>query len=274
MVSSFPIETFPFGWAEVQTADVTGRSLRGTPYRRHVSFGVPKIPPGNLSSVVFLYKSVEDARAGTNIGGSGFLIGVNSVIPGKGWLYVVTNWHVACRLGASIIRVNTLDGGIDIMEFDPAEWSFLPEYDIAVIQVNFDFSVHQVKTVPESAMLQETMWKRNEIGPGDDVFMMGRFVDFDGRAQNVPAVRFGNISMNPVPLLQTNGRYANSFVVDMHSRTGFSGSAVFVYRTPGYDLSDNLAAKKVLLSGTNLFLLLGIHWGQFRKDGKYPSMVN
>jgi hypothetical protein len=75
-----------------------------------------------------------------------------------------------------------------------------------------------------------------QIGPGDDVFMVGRFIDHDGGNKNRPALRFGNISIDPTPIMQDNGVRVPAYCVDLHSRTGFSGSPVFVYRTPGPDL--------------------------------------
>ena len=96
--------------------------------------------------------------------------------------------------------------------------------------------------------------------------MIGRFVDHQGFNRNVPALRFGNISMAPAPLEQENGKIAKSYCIDIHSRSGYSGSPVFVYRTPGYDLGELLDVEgqaRVLRSGASLVALLGIHWGQF-----------
>jgi hypothetical protein len=60
---------------------------------------------------------------------------------------------------------------------------------------------------------------------------------------------------------------ANSYCVDMHSRSGYSGSPVFVYRTPAGDLeltAKNATSAHSLHSLGAAFLgLLGIHWGQF-----------
>ena len=33
--------------------------------------------------------------------------------------YAVTNWHVACAGGASVIRVNLHSGGTEVIELDP-----------------------------------------------------------------------------------------------------------------------------------------------------------
>jgi hypothetical protein len=62
----------------------------------------------------------------------------------------------------------------------------------------------------------------------------------------------------------------------MHSRTGFSGSPVFAYRTLGSDLNNPLAGLKFeathpdrglpevgRLRAETVLHFLGIHWGQF-----------
>jgi len=49
-----------------------------------------------------------------------------------------------------------------------------------------------------------------------------------------------------------------SIVLDMHSRSGFSGSPVFVYRTPG----SGFAEAGQHFTGSMVYIL-GIHWGQF-----------
>jgi hypothetical protein len=45
----------------------------------------------------------------------------------------------------------------------------------------------------------------------------------------------------------------------MHSRSGFSGSPVFVFRTAG----SVFAKPNTIMGGGHLIKLLGIHWGQF-----------
>ena len=58
-----------------------------------------------------------------------------------------------------------------------------------------------------------------------------------GTHATAPALRFGNISTSPVAVKQpTQYREELNYRVDMHSRSGYSGSPVFVYRTPGNTL--------------------------------------
>ena len=50
-----------------------------------------------------------------------------------------------------------------------------------------------------------------------------RFIDHDGGQKNQPALRFGNVSMNPTPIRQDNGVEAEAYCIDLHSRSGYSG---------------------------------------------------
>jgi Trypsin-like peptidase domain len=224
---------------------------------------MPKVPSLFLRNTVFLYPSEDAAKSGKGVGGTGFVVGIPSFIPGRIYCYVVTNWHVACKNGNSVVRVNTKDGGFDTFPFDPAEWIFIPRYDIAIVPINFDDTVHELAVVAADRLLTNELQDSAGIGPGDDVFMVGRFVDHGGKERNQPALRFGHVSMNLSPILQTNGVMADLYCIDLHSRSGFSGSPVFVYRTPGYDLGRQMEEYTFLRAGANFLALLGIHWGQF-----------
>ena len=87
----------------------------------------------------------------------------------------------------------------------------------------------------ESWFLTDKDIEDAEINAGEDVFMLGRFIDYDGVEANVPSMRFGNLSMMEahVPQPTPSGFSGASYVVDMHSRTGYSGSPVYIYRTIG-----------------------------------------
>jgi hypothetical protein len=132
-----------------------------------------------------------------------------------------------------------------------------------------------------------------DMSVGDDVFMLGLFIDEHGKTTNVPKARFGHVSMLPnsaAPLKQPTGYEAESFVIDAHSRSGFSGSPVFLYRNPLSDLGGPLGPFHKLrgridtagiasqlspmtrvghidiemeLDQGPYFRLIGMHWGQF-----------
>jgi hypothetical protein len=223
------------------------------------------------NAAFYLYPSKEDALKGTNFGGTGFAVAVPSRLHakyGRAHIYAVSNWHVAVQ-GSPVIRLNTPTGEPDIIDAEPHDWFFDGVHDIAVLPINLDPDKHVTTTLHSRMLLQEADTKAAQIGPGDDVFMVGRFIDHDGGEKNRPALRFGNISIDPTPIMQENGVKAPAYCVDLHSRTGFSGSPVFVYRTPGSDL-DPPPPRRTQNLGLTLppeesvfFMLLGIHFAQF-----------
>jgi hypothetical protein len=244
-------------------------SSRGTPFVRWEPVGMPRVPQKILDSVCYLYEDEEQAKAGREFGGTAFLVSVPSERhQGANYAYVVSNWHVACQ-GCPVVRINTKDGGADIILLEPDHWEFDPRYDIAVAPLPVREDLHRFATVPSAMFVSREQMAAARMGAGEDVFMVGRFVDHDGGPVNLPALRFGNISVMPTPIEQPNGRKADCFCIDLHARTGYSGSPVFVYRTPGFDLEENLEAaireKRCLAAGCNMFMLLGIHFGHFKE---------
>lgn len=243
-------------------APILAQSSIGRPFTRWVPIGMPQLGQYEqiLETVFFLYASAADAAEGKKFGGTGFIIGRRT----KGWpdkyhhMFAVTNWHVACRDGFSVIRLNTTDGKTEILDLGPEDWHFIPgKNDIAVTPIGLK-DHHQALALDEN-FFDKFPDDKDRLGPGDDVFMIGRFVDYDGVQRNQPSVRFGHISMISVPIKQPTGYMGQSIVLDMHSRTGYSGSPVFVYRTAG----SVFAPKGKIFTGGHYLGLLGIHWGQF-----------
>lgn len=207
-----------------------------------------------------MYRSGDDARAGRDSGGTGFFVGIESKHrEGTFHLVAFTNWHVAVKGGASVIRINKAGGGTDVFDFGPEDWIFIPKsYDVAALPFSPDCDHLTMTFVSPNMFATDEVIAARHIGPGDDVFMPGRFVNLGGAEANVPLLRFGNLAAMPQPVPQSNYASPPSFCVDMHSRSGFSGSPVFVYRTIGQDLVEPS------LNFANTFLLLlGVHWGQF-----------
>jgi len=234
-------------------------SSRGVPYHIGVDVGVPKIQGVLVRSAFYLYRTDRDAEAGSKYGGTGFFAGVQSKYEGRIHLYGVSNWHVAIRDGCSVIRVNTKQGDPDILHLDPGLWTKHPDgLDIAIAPLEVNLTFHEVGIVMEESFASKDVIEQRGIGVGDDCFMVGRFIDHAGGPTNRPAARFGNLSVMPSPIKQPTGVFGESYCVDLHSRTGYSGSPVFVYRTPGNNFDT-----RVLDTSDAFSYLLGIHWGQF-----------
>ncbi|SRR5260221_9333540 len=246
---------------QFETRQIPAISSAGTPYLKRVWWGMPQLPPPTLKCVFYLYHSVEDAKAGKPEGATGFLVGIQAQHnPSAVYPVAVTNWHAAVRSGASVVRVNKIAGGFDIFDLGPHDWLFEPGgHDLAVARLPLDAAIHDMVALSSNMFLSHEAMEMHEINAGEDVYLVGRFVDHAGIEKNVPAARFGHISMMPDGNIeQPNGSRLPSFCVDMNSRTGFSGSPVFVYRTIGQQVGH------VSLNANQTFIyLLGIHWGQF-----------
>lgn len=241
-------------------------SETGTLITRWVDGGMPKIPTEVLSCVFYLYNNPSDAKAGVEFGGTGFFVTIPSEKDSRHlYVYAVTNYHVI-KSGATTIRINTANGATDIMEFPISDWKYIPRGgDVAVCSVTNYYKDHDIKSIPISLFATKSIIDKKHIGIGDDIFMIGRFIDYDGGPINSPAVRFGNISVMPVLIKEMKNGGKDSYCLDLHSRSGFSGAPVFVYRTPGNDIKTSMRRGVNIISGGFMYFL-GIHWGQFTEE--------
>lgn len=201
---------------------------------------MPPIPQTLLDCSVYLYPTKEAAEAGERFGGSGFLFSVPVEGHEEGWvtLYVVTNRHVLDQ-GGRFIRVNKIDGGTHVIETQRYDWAdHSQRYDVAAYSLDLEASVVQFASLfPDHLITREVIadW---DLRPGDEAFLVGRLITPWGQQRNVPAVRFGNISMMADPSEPAIG-YENvlreAFLVECRSLSGFSGSPVFCSTTRRYD---------------------------------------
>lgn len=231
---------------------------------------MPRVPNEIFDCVFYLYESGTNAANGTSFGGTGFLVSIPSEsVPGQIHGYAVTNAHVARN--HPIIRLNTTYGA-EVIRIDPADWEYATNgFDIAAIELSLDPKRHKVSTIPIDIFATEEQLKNRRIGPGDEVFMVGRFIDHDGGQTNLPSLRFGHISVMPSNIFHDySGQTVESYCIDLNSRTGYSGSPVFVYQTIGSDLENIIKTGNINADSTSLHFL-GIHWGQFPERYKIIS---
>lgn len=240
---------------------------------------MPKL--GSMSESVF-YLFGLDPKTGKVRGpdGTGFFIARqantrNSYVH----IYAVTNRHLAAD-GASIIRVNTAgEKKSRLVKFEPIDWHYPDDGDdLAAIDVTdyIDPGVDNVIALYEDVFITPEIIKEFQIDQGDDTFMCGLFASHDGGLRNVPVQRFGNISLMPTadaPVrLQNTGAKLPCYLVDTRSRSGFSGSPVFSFRTRqsdinglpyGWDRGAKANLNPIIPRNDFYWGLLGIHCGQF-----------
>lgn len=247
---------------------ITKISLRGTPYRVWEPT-VPRIPDVYQECSIYLYPSHDHATRGVNMGGSGFLIGVPAAtVPGTFHVFAVTNAHVI-DLGSCTVRLNTQDGQFDILDFTEQNWFAHQDGDDLAIAVmpGLDTAKYKFQVVTPEMLLSKKEMKDLNVGPGDEVFVAGRFINSEGRQRNIPTLRFGNVSQMPLEPLEQDRMFngtrfkQESFLVEARAISGFSGSPVFLlltrlYSRQGGKWPDN--------QGQDIIRLLGIVWGYVR----------
>jgi hypothetical protein len=193
---------------------------------------MPRIPDALLECSMFLYHSEEHAREGVPLGGSGFFA---QHVTAKGfYLFAVTNRHVALDECCTWMRVATPDGGFDVIDTDERLWIGHPDpsCDVAVYPMAPEGGSFRFCGVPPRMPLREEQLAELDIGPGEEIFLIGRFRNHEGKQKNIPTVRFGNIAQMPdEPILDNRKREQRMFLIDGRSIPGFSGSPVFVYLT-------------------------------------------
>jgi hypothetical protein len=217
-------------------ADPEGRLHRSSPPSEDAarSERLPRIKDEFLDCVLYLYPSYKDADEGAGIGGTGFI----TAMPTEGlrqnfWLpYAVTNRHVI-EQGNTVIRMTTRDGKKHIIETDEREWRFHPNGDdLAVHLISFNPEKLLFSHIPAKDFVSKHGAMTSGIGIGDDVFVVGRFLNHEGRQKNSPTARFGNIAQMPREPIRVGGIDQDCFLVEARSIGGFSGSPVFWHVLP------------------------------------------
>lgn len=226
---------------------------------------MPRLIDWLVDAVFYLYPTAQAAEGGDPFGGTGFFAGTSDQEMHK--IYAVTSSHVvrAAMGNSPVVRVNRTDGGFDVLPFTAEDWIHHPDGDdIAVCPIDFDTAFRLNLYAPRAIL--DKFWFVDaqdiaewNVGPGDDVFFVGRFAIHEGVLQNTPTARFGNIAMMPIePILNPfTGIRQESFLVEARSLSGYSGSPVFIYIGPGSFRGPGLPIDAV----TTTFALIGVDWG-------------
>jgi hypothetical protein len=254
---------------------------------------MPLIPPEILDCAVFMYASRADAERGEMFGGSGFLLAVpddprepispdgfvDRILakiliprgdPKRAHFYLVTNAHVAGG-GCRFARINTRQGGARIFDLRSAAWETHKGGDeVAVCPFpDPDSTTDRVRAVPLNMLLAGELISELQVGPGDNLFMIGRFVQQSGHQRNFPTARFGHLSAMPLEPIQARGinnetKELECYLVEAYSFSGYSGSPVFLTIAPWeLDHSVGLERRRQLadMEYGGLLWMLGINWG-------------
>jgi len=225
-----------------------------------------RVPDAGLRSVVYLGSgtSPDDFHAI----GTGFLVDLKRV-PGSVY-YLITADHVAKRLKTPFaIRFNDRENKSHVQQSQiPFKWWRHPTESESVDAAVFPWGLRgRFATFPVTRFLSDLNLEATRIGIGDEIFIVGLFRKWAGRAKFSPVVRHGHIAMmadEPIPTV--NYGDAPMHLIEAFSLKGMSGSPVMVRQTIPIPLAsrDEDEPENVLTLG-NMYLLGLVH-GYFRVD--------
>ncbi len=216
---------------------------------------MPRITDETLNITFYLYHTKTDAEKGEGGGGCGCFISYPCEYALQGskgkHVYAVTNRHVIEEMGndqkntSPVIRVNTTDNKISVIEPEFKDWIFHPDWhDLAICPIVFTSGYYKVSAIPFKDLLTESEMGTYNLGVGCEIMAVGRFKTHEGKYRNTPVARFGHLAMMPFEPIYN--RYFHleqeSFLVECHSASGNSGAPVFIWPSTTH--------KQVFLLGT------------------------
>jgi hypothetical protein len=158
---------------------------------------------------------------------------------GVGSTYAVSNWHVVSF--APTIRLTTAGGEIDVIAASTEQWIRHPDgqTDLAVLPLQLERGKPRIAALAPGHIVTHEKARESSIGIGDDVFMVGRFINHEGVQRNRPTVRFGAIAQMPGDKIPTDAGEQDAYLAEIRSISGDSGSLVIVLipadRAPGFE---------------------------------------
>ncbi len=183
-----------------------------------------------------------------------------------GFRYVVTAEHNVVAFQQKgwemYVRSNLKSGGVREDSWGRGEWFFHPDpgsTDVAVSPIDFrpdeEFKQIVLRSGPEldNGILATVQYMQaNNVGLGDEVFIVGLFRSHYGLQKNVPIIRVGNLSMmKGEPVYTEYCGYTDAHLVEARSIGGLSGSPVFIHTPVPHRLN------------VTQFRLLGLMHGHF-----------
>jgi hypothetical protein len=238
-----------------------------------------------LEASFFVFETREDAEKGAATGGCGFFTSIPwASSPKRAHVYAVTCQHVVPTGKPHVIRATKVGASHPTyIDADRHKWTVADDNnDLAVMLIENGESYRHEGFLDLN--MTEQIVDDYSIGIGDEVCSVGRFVDLRGQRSNRPMVRSGVIAAMPEFAVQRrNLPPQDSYIVEMRSRSGYSGSPVYVYLPPPQvRFKHSQAQQQAIFRGKPLIKmmgfygpwLLGVHWGEILVDGPdAPALV-
>ena len=194
-----------------------------------------QIPEEIKKCVVFVcYKSTNEMK----LAGTGFFVGVPLEGTELTSIYLITAKHIIDAIEKRstdkrvYLRMNLKNGGAEFVGTGIDKWRFHPQesnVDVAVLNWAPSLETFDLLYIGVELAVTEDIINKENIGVGDDVFLVGLFANHFGSKRNLPIIRVGNIASMPEEKVHTDYGDIDAYLVEARSIGGLSGSPVFAY---------------------------------------------
>jgi hypothetical protein len=227
---------------------------------------MPRFSQALCNVATFIYRTREDAERDAERGASGFVVAVEwTGRTDREHVYLVTNKHVIDQ-GGLVARLN-LGGASEVIETTKDQWVRDAIADLAVcpLEPPEEWNTHRV--TPRHFLTPDQA-DRLKVGAGDEVFVVGRHTRIYGRPVNTPVIHTGNIAvMEPIPIRNDETvQEESSNVVELRSRSGYSGAPVFGYFSPNTPRFGGPPTRDDW--SWDFVYLVGVLWAHLHEDAR------
>ncbi len=224
------------------------------------------IVPDNIrKSVVFI--GYQMANGEMRLAGSAFFLGKDNGGVQATDVFLVTAKHVVDgirKLGLAevFVRANTTAGQSVWVKCQSTDWLFHPtdrSVDVALLHIGVPQDWDHL-VIPLSMCVTPKTLLVNEVGLGDEVFVVGLFRHHHGTQRNIPIVRVGNLAALTEEKVNTKDLgLVEAYLIEARSIGGLSGSPVFL------NLGVVRYVEKQVKHSTGgpIFFLLGLVHGHY-----------
>jgi hypothetical protein len=180
------------------------------------------------------YKLADDSF---RFAGSAFWLGND--VPGTSKsrsVHVVTAKHVVESIAAKglsevWLRLNHLDGSSRWIATDLENWATHDSdrsIDVSVLRLGIPNGFDHL-VFPQSLCISPEKMRENDVGLGEEVYVVGLFRHHHGNKKNIPIVRVGNLaSVGEEKIFNSELGEMDAILIEARSIGGLSGSPVFL----------------------------------------------
>jgi len=222
-----------------------------------------RVPDAFLKCVGFI--SIDRSPGDSPYIGTMFVVGIKTKSGGV-LLHAVTARHVAESVGGRpfLFGINFKDGRAGWLRSE-LPWWYHPTEPMTDVAVTIFAPTERcdVEYILEATFVDDESIKEFNIGPGDELSVVGLFTNFYGSTKHIPIVRTGNVAMMPSDSLPTDSGPTEVYLAEGRSIGGLSGSPVFVRPTTRImGLGDESGRPRPVFGagGFQFFGLMRGHW--------------